>query len=95
MSIQSFGDKTTEKFFNTGKTGKAGWSNVKDVAIRKLDMVQYAAQLSDLKSPPGNKLEELKGNLAGYHSIRINDQWRIIFKWTDAGPTEVEITDYH
>ena len=58
-------------------------------------MLHYAARLSDLKAPPGNRLEALHGDLKGLFSIRINDQWRIIFKWTDAGPTEVRIADYH
>ena len=58
-------------------------------------MLHYAHVLADLKSPPGNKLEELKGNLKSKHSIRINDQWRIIFTWTTSGPSEVKITDYH
>ena len=58
-------------------------------------MVNNAGALGDLKSPPGNKLEALHGDLAGKHSIRINDQWRIVFKWTDTGPEEVEINDYH
>lgn len=58
-------------------------------------MMHYAINLSDLRSPPGNRLEELKHDLAGYHSIRVNDQWRIVFRWTDAGPAEVAIVDYH
>ena len=58
-------------------------------------MIHYAHVLMDLKVPPGNRLEALSGNLKGYHSIRINDQWRIVFKWTAAGATEVEIYDYH
>ena len=65
------------------------------VAGRKLIMVDAAAFLEALKSPPGNGLEALKGDLAGKHSIRINDQWRIVFRWTDAGPEDVEIIDYH
>lgn len=95
MPILSFSDENTEQFFITGKPGKAGWSNVAKVAARKLDMVHYAAQLSDLKSPPNNRLELLKGDLAGLFSIRINDQWRIVFRWTNAGATEVRILDYH
>ena len=96
MAIQSFADASTEKFFITGKPGpKSGWANLQNVAKRKLDMLHYASKLSDLKSPPGNRLEELKGDLIGLHSIRINDQWRIVFKWTDAGPVEVKIKDYH
>ena len=58
-------------------------------------MLEYAIHLSDLKAPPNNRLEALKGNLKGKYSIRINDQWRIVFSWTDAGPAEVEILDYH
>ncbi len=58
-------------------------------------MLDYADQLDDLRSPPGNRLEALKGNLDGHHSIRINDQWRVVFRWTDTGPTDVDIVDYH
>jgi proteic killer suppression protein len=70
-------------------------ADVAKVARRKLIMVNNAGALGDLKSPPGNKLEALHGELAGRHSIRINDQWRIIFRWTASGPDEVEIIDYH
>ena len=96
MAIRSFADKETQRFFETGKAAKGtGWSNVKDVARRKLAMVDYAAVLNDLKSPPNNKLEALSGNLAGLHSIRINDQWRVVFRWAASGVTEVQIIDYH
>jgi proteic killer suppression protein len=95
MAIQSFADRHTEKFFKTGTVSKVPWVNVRDVARRKLDMISYAAKLTDLKAPPGNRLEALSGRLAGKHSIRINDQWRIVFMWTDAGPADVEIVDYH
>jgi proteic killer suppression protein len=91
----SFGDETTELFFRTGKVKKAGWANIKTVVARKLDMIHYASILSDLKSPPGNRLEALSGDLAGYHSVRVNDQWRVVFRWTAPGPTEVRVTDYH
>jgi toxin HigB-1 len=64
-------------------------------ARRKLVMVNNAGRLDDLKSPPGNRLEALKGALAGKHSIRINDQWRVVFRWTPDGPDDVEIVDYH
>lgn len=64
-------------------------------AYRKLAMLEAAVQLSDLRSPPGNHLEELKGNREGQHSIRINNQWRICFVWTAVGPDQVEIVDYH
>ena len=96
MPIRSFGDAATENFFHTGRTRKGvSWANVKTIARRKLDMLNYAARLDDLKSPPGNGLEALKRDLLGYHSIRINGQWRVVFKWTDSGPTEVRICDYH
>jgi proteic killer suppression protein len=58
-------------------------------------MVNNAGALADLKSPPGNQLEALRGHLAGKHSIRINDQWRVVFRWTETGPDQVEIVDYH
>lgn len=96
MPIRSFGDSFTETFFHTGRTKKGvGWVAVKAVAHRKLDMLNYAAKLEDLRSPPGNRLEALAGDLKGFHSIRINDQWRIVFRWTDSGPSEVSICDYH
>ena len=65
------------------------------MALRKLRQVGSAEVLDDLRVPPGNRLEALKGDRAGMHSIRINDQWRICFVWTDTGPEEVEIVDYH
>ncbi|ERF54987.1 toxin-antitoxin system, toxin component, RelE family [Cutibacterium avidum] len=65
------------------------------MALRKLRQVGSAEMLEDLRVPPGNRLEALKGDRAGQHSIRINDQWRICFRWTDAGPEEVEIVDYY
>lgn len=96
MAILGFADKGTELFFYSGTPpSKAGWGSISNVAKRKLDMVNYAYILDDLRSPPGNRLEELKGKLKGSHSIRINDQWRIIFKWTPNGPSEVRIADYH
>ena len=96
MAIQSFSDRATETFFVTGKIGKGvGWKSIASVARRKLDMVHYAARLDDLRSPPNNRLEALKGDRAGFHSIRINDQWRVVFRWTMNGPTEIEICDYH
>lgn len=95
MAIVSFSDEATETFFRTGKVTKVGWANVKAIAARKLDMVHYASILSDLKSPPRNRLEALSGDRAGFHSIRVNDQWRVVFRWVDSGPTEVEVTDYH
>ena len=65
------------------------------VALRKLAILDAAESLSDLRIPPGNRLEKLSGNRLGQHSIRVNDQWRICFRWTKAGPEEISITDYH
>ena len=96
MAIRSFSDKYTEDFFITGKIAKrVKWKNIAKVAQRKLDMLHYASLLSDLKSPPNNQLEALKRGLKGLHSIRINDQWRLVFKWTKNGPEAVRIMDYH
>ncbi|MFG0410223.1 type II toxin-antitoxin system RelE/ParE family toxin [Pseudomonas sp. FYR_11] len=91
--IQSFSCADTEALFVTGKTRR--WSDIKSVAERKLAMLDAAAELRDLRSPPGNRLEALSGNRAGQHSIRVNDQWRLCFTWTDNGPANVEIIDYH
>ena len=92
--IRSFGDKDTERLW---KRDRVRWIDprVQRVALRKLRQVGSAVSLDDLRSPPGNRRELLKGNRAGQHSIRINDQWRICFVWTDAGPEEVEVVDYH
>ena len=96
MAINSFSDVLTEQFFKAGKTKRrVGWENVKETVRRKLDMLHYAARLEDLSAPPGNRLEALRGKLAGYYSIRVNRQWRIVFQWTPLGPTEVRICDYH
>ena len=96
MAIQSFADKATEEFYYTGKSvHKAGWGNVSDIAKRKLDQLNAAVALGDLRVPPNNKLEALKGSLKGKYSIRINDQWRVVFEWTDRGPAKVRVIDYH
>ncbi len=96
MAIQSFASPAVERFFREGRPAKSvGWANVAKVAARKLDMLDYAVVLRDLASPPGNRLEAFKGKLADFHSIRINDQWRVVFRWTDSGPAEVDIRDYH
>jgi toxin HigB-1 len=87
----------TEALFH-GETGKAIRripSGIRSTAIRKLDLVDAAHELQDLRVPPGNRLEALKGALSGKHSIRINDQWRIVFRWKDGAAYEVEIVDYH
>ena len=96
MAIRSFADKATKDFFLSGKISKKdGWRGIGAVARRKLDMMHYAADLRDLRSPPANRLEALKGDLKGCHSIRINDQGRIVFRWTSAGAEEVRIAEYH
>ena len=71
------------------------FAHIETVALRKLAQLHAAATLDFLRVPPGNRLEALAGDRKGQHSIRINDQWRICFKWTDAGPEDVEIVDYH
>ena len=96
MTIQSFRDRATEEFFRRDRLGKGvGWAGAARVARRKLDVLDYADQLTDLRSPPGNRLEALRGDWAGWYSIRINDQWRIVFRWSASGPTDVGIVDYH
>ena len=93
MAIQSFACRDTEQLFQTG--GNRRFRNIAAVALRKLDYLNAAAALSDLRSPPGNRLEALKRDRSGQHSIRINDQWRICFGWTVPGPARIEICDYH
>ncbi len=96
MAILSFGDEGTRQFFLSGiPPRKAGWAIVRAVAMRKLDMIRYAADLKDLRSPPANRLESLKGDLKGSYSIRINDRWRVVFQWTRDGAAVVRIADYH
>jgi proteic killer suppression protein len=90
--IQAFADRATEHFFTRGACPARGRGFAK-VAKRKLDMLDAAVGLSDLRSPPGNRLEALKGDRRGQRSIRINDQWRI--RWTADGPVDIEIVDYH
>ncbi len=96
MAIQSFGSKATEQFFRFGVLNRRlGWASVAKIVARKLDMMHYAAELQDLRSPRANRLEAHKGDLNGFYSIRVNDQWRVIFRWTPAGPTDVDVVDYH
>jgi len=96
VPIQSFAGPLVERFFTEGRLPKGvGWAKIARVAARKLDMLDYAGALGDLASPPGNRLEALRGDLAGFHSIRINDQWRVVFRWGPAGPGDVDIRDYH
>lgn len=91
--IRSFKTSETERLYETGRSRR--FASIRKVALRKLDMLNAANDLKDLSSPPGNRLEALKGNRKGQHSIRINDQWRICFVWSDHGATDVEIVDYH
>jgi toxin HigB-1 len=92
--IRTFADRTTEVFFTHGIC-PAQWRSFVKVARRKLDMLNAAVRLQNLRSPPGNRLEALKGDRQGQWSIRINDQWRVCFRWTDEGPIDVQIVDYH
>jgi len=92
--IRSFADKATERLFRDGSS-PARWRSSEAVARRKRDMVDAATRLDDLRSPPGNRLEALKGNRRGQHSIPINRQWRVCFRWTPDGPEAIEIADYH
>ncbi len=96
MAIRSFAKTELKEFFESGKVPKnARWQRTKKIVARKLDVLDYAHILDDLKSPPGNHLEALGKDLKGLHSIRVNDQWRIVFEWTDQGPAQVRIVDYH
>ena len=90
--IRSFFSPDTEALYNGKRVAR--FVNIERAATRKLQMLDDAAALQDLKSPPGNRLEALKGKRKGQHSIRINDQWRICFIWSDGGPERVEIVDY-
>ena len=92
--IKSFGDKETEKIFNRIMSRKLP-NEIQRNALKKLNMIHGATELKDLDVPPGNRLEKLKGDLSDYHSIRINDQWRIIFIWSTGNAEEVKIKDYH
>jgi proteic killer suppression protein len=95
--IVSFGDAATEALYHGSPDRRARRipPDVVKSTLRKLDMLAAAVVLEDLRVPPGNRLEALKGDFAGQHSIRVNDQWRIIFRWTPRGPAEVRLIDYH
>lgn len=92
--IQNFKDKEAQKIFERQRSRKLP-SEIQQVALRKLRMLNRAETLQDLRVPPANRLERLVGNRAGQYSIRINDQWRICFEWKDGDATDVEIVDYH
>jgi len=91
--IKSFRSVETQSLFETGKSRV--FSGISDVAMRKLAQLDAAETLEFLRSPPGNRLEALKGDRAGQYSIRINDQYRLCFRWAVGGPEDVEIVDYH
>jgi proteic killer suppression protein len=91
--IRSFHDRDTEAVFE-GRC-PARWRAIRTAAERKLQMLDSAADVADLKSPPGNRLEKLAGERKGQYSIRVNDQWRICFRWADDGAWDVELVDYH
>ena len=95
--IESFGNALAEDLFDdkNSKATKAFPPELRRVARRKLQYLHEAADLRDLKSPPGNRLEGLKGDLKGFHSIRINDQWRVVFRWSSGNAFDVQIVDYH
>jgi len=92
--IRPFKDKEAEKIFKRQRSPKIP-EMIQRVALRKLRMLNRAGNLNDLRVPPANRLEKLKGDRLGQHSIRINDQWRICFKWHDSDALQVEIVDYH
>ena len=96
--IVSFRDEGTQAIFNGENTKAARQTCPQDlwkIATRKLDQLDSASSLEELRVPPGNRLEALSGNRKGQHSIRVNDQYRVCFVWTDNGPDQVEIVDYH
>jgi len=92
--IKAFGDKESEKIWN-GIRSKKLPNEIQHVARRKFRMIHNAHDITDLRIPPANRLEKLKGDLSQYHSIRINNQWRIIFQWKNNDAYDVKIVDYH
>ena len=93
--IKTFADKNTKEFWDTGKSRGMPPANLRSAAKMKLAMLHSAGRLEDLRVPPGNRLEQLRRDRAGQHSIRINDQFRVCFVWRDGDAFDVEITDYH
>ena len=92
--IISFGNKETEKIWNAERVKKFP-NEIQDIARRKLRMLNNSQNIADLQIPPSNRLEKLKGSLKDFYSIRINNQWRIVFKWNTGNASVVEIIDYH
>ena len=95
--IDSFGDRATSDFFHSisSRYARSIPTQIKESATYKLDVLNAAQGLKDLRYPPGNRLEPLKGNLSGFYSIRINSQWRIVFRWDSGNAYDVQIVDYH
>ena len=92
--IQTFADRDTERLFHRESVRRFP-AELQRAMLRKLVLVDAAEQLEDLRVPPGNRLEKLKGNRVGQHSIRVNDQWRICFRWKDGNAFDVAVVDYH
>jgi proteic killer suppression protein len=95
--IVLFGDRATEDLYHNRRTSRVRRfpPEIVGVVLVKLDMVDAAGAILDLSAPPGNRLEALRGELVGFHSIRVNQQWRIVFRWEDGNAYEVRLTDYH
>ena len=93
--IASFGDKATEALFHGESCPRSVPADIRHAAVRKLDLLNGAHALQDLRSPPGNRLEALRGDLHGFHSLRVNDQWRIVFRWEAGQALAVRLMDYH
>ena len=95
--IVSFGDRATEDLFHNRPSSRALRfpRDAADAALVKMDVLNGAASMLDLRSPPGNRLEALKGDLKGFHSIRVNDQWRLVFRWEGSDAHKVRLMDYH
>lgn len=95
MAIQGFRRAELEALLRSGRAPKWLPASIRRAAYRKLVMLDAALTLQDLRVPPGNRLEALSGNWKGFHSIRVNQQWRVVFRWTPQGPENVDIVDYH
>ncbi len=93
MAIRSFSCADTQRLFDSQRVAR--WVSIERPALRKLVQLDWSAVLDDLRAPPGNRLEALKCDRKGQHSLRINDQWRVCFRWTAEGAFDVEIVDYH
>lgn len=93
--VASFGDRDTERFYNSRTRPARLPPNLVNTALRELDLLDAASELIDLRVPPGNRLEQLKGDLRGHWSIRVNDQWRLVFRWVAGNALDVRVLDYH